>query len=213
MPAVQPALAELLTRSPQHPALYDLVWCRALRYVRRWAALAGSDLTAEPESHRLYSTALRDARWFVMDRGADDRHHLVTVLQAVLTDDLIPELYDALDNMEQLDPTNWHYRMMRAWLLLRYGRPEEAIAQGHRLLERFPRAVEGWAVIARAHEALGHTQEAIAAWTSAIALDARFAEAHFARGRLREGTEPEAADADVQRAVARAPELAAFLGE
>lgn len=208
-----PYFEVLLDRSPEHPALYELAWCRALLYVRRWAALPGADLTSEPESHGLYTSALRDVRWFVNDRGADDRHHLVICAQAVLTDDLIPELYDALDNMEQLDPTDWRYRFMRSWLLLHDGRPDEAIAEGHRLLERFPRAVEGWAVIARAHQMLGRPNEAIEAWTAAIALDPRFAEAYFARGRLREGTEPDAADADVQQALDLAPELAAFLGD
>jgi len=118
----------------------------------------------------------------------------------------------ALGSVEVLlrkHPRSWVAHLLRADILARMDRYDDALASATASISHQPQAALGYHVRGLIHALAGHNEEAVEDFGRAIQRDARLADSHCARGivRLRMG-ETLQAEEDLAKAIAIVPRFA-----
>lgn len=92
-----------------------------------------------------------------------DAHFNNALLQTALGH--LPEALTEIQTVEQLDPLSHQVQVLFGRILLRSGKPEEAILRLKRAIEREPRSVMAHGFLGEVYEEMGRYEEALAIYT------------------------------------------------
>ena len=103
------------------------------------------------------------SRALELDPNNLDAHFNNALLQMALGH--LPEALAEIQTVEQLDPLSHQVQVLFGRILLRSGKPEEAILHLKRAIEREPRSVMAHGFLGEVYEQMGRYEEALAIYT------------------------------------------------